>query len=47
MRDRSKSANVRGFDPYGIPCDGSLDPVLRDLDQMHCGLRSWRRGWRV
>jgi serine O-acetyltransferase len=34
MRDRK----VRGFDPYGIPCDGSLDPVLRDLDQMHCEL---------
>ena len=29
---------VPGFDPYGIPCDGSLDPVLRDLDQMHCEL---------
>jgi serine O-acetyltransferase len=34
VRDRK----VRGFDPYGIPCDGSLDPVLRDLDQMHCEL---------
>ncbi|HET6238866.1 MAG TPA: serine O-acetyltransferase [Acetobacteraceae bacterium] len=31
-------ATSRGFDPYGIPCDGSLDPVLRDLDQMHCEL---------
>ena len=29
---------VPGFDPYGIPCDGSLDPLLRDLDQMHCEL---------
>src|ERR1700722_16016151 len=27
-----------GFDPYGIPCDNSLDPLLRDLDQMHCEL---------
>jgi serine O-acetyltransferase len=35
VRDRKV---VRGFDPYGIPCDGSLDPVLRDLDQMHCAL---------
>ena len=29
---------VPGFDPYGIPCDDSLDPLLRDLDQMHCEL---------
>ncbi len=35
VRDRGRN---RGFDPYGIPCDGSLDPVLRDLDQMHCEL---------
>jgi serine O-acetyltransferase len=34
VRDRK----VRGFDPYGIPCDGSLDPVLRDLDDLHCEL---------
>ena len=27
-----------GFDPYGMPCDDSLDPLLRDLDQMHCEL---------
>jgi serine O-acetyltransferase len=27
-----------GFDPYGIPCDGELDPLLLDLDQMHCAL---------
>jgi serine O-acetyltransferase len=33
-RDRS----ARGFDPYGIPCDGNLDPVLRDLDNLHCEL---------
>jgi len=34
VRDRK----TRGFDPYGIPCDGSLDPVLRDLDELHCEL---------
>jgi len=34
MRDRK----ARGFDPYGIPADGSLDPLLRDLDNLHCEL---------
>ena len=34
IRDRKGPA----FDPYGIPCDDSLDPLLRDLDQMHCEL---------
>jgi hypothetical protein len=34
MRDRK----ARGFDPYGIPADGALDPVLRDLDDLHCEL---------
>jgi serine O-acetyltransferase len=34
MRGRKAPA----FDPYGIPCDGSLDPLLHDLDQMHCEL---------
>jgi serine O-acetyltransferase len=34
MRDRKAS----GFDPYGIPADGALDPVLRDLDDLHCEL---------
>jgi serine O-acetyltransferase len=33
-RDRK----TMGFDPYGIPCDGELDPLLHDLDQMHCEL---------
>jgi len=33
---RDRKAPV--FDPYGIPCDDSLDPLLRDLDQMHCEL---------
>ncbi len=32
------SRKLPGFDPYGIPCDDSLDPLLRDLDQMHCEL---------
>ena len=35
---RDRGSRNRSFDPYGIPCDGSLDPVLRDLDQMHCEL---------
>jgi serine O-acetyltransferase len=34
MRDRK----ARGFDPYGIPSDGSLDPLLHDLDELHCEL---------
>ena len=38
VRDRPVGAKLRSFDPYGIPSDGSLDPVLRDLDQMHCEL---------
>jgi serine O-acetyltransferase len=33
-----RERKARGFDPYGIPCDGSLDPVLRDLDELHCEL---------
>jgi serine O-acetyltransferase len=33
-----RGRSVPGFDPYGIPCDGDLDPLLRDLDQMHCEL---------
>jgi serine O-acetyltransferase len=31
IRDRK----ARGFDPYGIPADGSLDPLLHDLDDLH------------
>ncbi len=31
VRDRK----ARGFDPYGIPADGSLDPLLHDLDDLH------------
>src|SRR6185312_1930246 len=37
-RALTRERKVPGFDPYGIPCDGSLDPLLRDLDQMHCEL---------
>jgi serine O-acetyltransferase len=37
-RKVTRDHNVPGFDPYGIPCDDSLDPLLRDLDQMHCEL---------
>jgi serine O-acetyltransferase len=37
-RSAPRGRSVQGFDPYGIPCDGDLDPVLRDLDQMHCDL---------
>lgn len=37
-RSGSRGRKVPGFDPYGIPCDDSLDPLLRDLDQMHCEL---------
>jgi serine O-acetyltransferase len=37
-RTLTRDRKVPGFDPYGIPCDGDLDPLLRDLDQMHCEL---------
>ena len=37
-REPTRGRNVPAFDPYGIPCDDSLDPLLRDLDQMHCEL---------
>jgi serine O-acetyltransferase len=37
-RKATRDRKVPGFDPYGIPCDDSLDPLLRDLDQMHCEL---------
>ena len=38
LRDRPAGAKTHGFDPYGIPSDGSLDPLLRDLDELHCEL---------
>ena len=37
-RGRPGGAGSRGFDPYGIPADGALDPLLRDLDDLHCEL---------
>ena len=37
-RKPTRDRKVPAFDPYGIPCDDSLDPLLRDLDQMHCEL---------
>jgi serine O-acetyltransferase len=37
-RQPTRDRKVPAFDPYGIPCDGSLDPLLLDLDQMHCEL---------
>jgi serine O-acetyltransferase len=37
-RQQTRDRKAPGFDPYGIPCDGELDPLLHDLDQMHCGL---------
>ena len=37
-RQLTRDHTAPGFDPYGIPCDDSLDPLLRDLDQMHCEL---------
>jgi serine O-acetyltransferase len=37
-RKPARDRKMPAFDPYGIPCDDSLDPLLRDLDQMHCAL---------
>jgi len=37
-RAPTRDRKSRGFDPYGIPADGALDPVLRDLDNLHCEL---------
>lgn len=37
-RSLPRERRARGFDPYGIPADGSLDPLLRDLDELHCEL---------
>jgi serine O-acetyltransferase len=34
--DRELPVSQRAFDPYGTPCDDSLDPLLRDLE----GLRT-------
>src|SRR5450755_1097379 len=37
-RKLPRDRKTTGFDPYGIPCDGELDPLLHDLDQMYCEL---------
>ena len=37
-RKLPRDRKAMGFDPYGIPCDDNLDPLLHDLDQMHCEL---------
>jgi serine O-acetyltransferase len=30
--DRKLPRKQTGFDPYGMPCDDSLDPLLHDLE---------------
>jgi len=35
---RSASESATNFDPYGMPCDDSLDPVLRDLEGLRAEL---------
>src|SRR5271157_5720302 len=37
-RKLPRDRKAPGFDPYGMPADDSLDPLLRDLDQLHCEL---------
>jgi serine O-acetyltransferase len=37
-RAPTRDRKTHSFDPYGIPADGALDPVLRDLDNLHCEL---------
>lgn len=37
-RTLPRERRARGFDPYGMPSDGSLDPLLHDLDELHCEL---------
>jgi serine O-acetyltransferase len=36
--DRKLPHRQPGFDPYGMPCDDSLDPLLRDLEGMRAEL---------
>ena len=36
--DRKLSTRQPKFDPYGMPCDDSLDPVVRDLEQLRVEL---------
>ena len=35
---RQPGAEHPGFDPYGMPCDDSLDPLLRDLEGLRAEL---------
>jgi serine O-acetyltransferase len=36
--DRKIPRPQRGFDPYGMPCEEALDPLLRDLETMRAEL---------
>jgi len=36
--DRKLASKTPHFDPYGMPCDDSLDPVVRDLEGMRAEL---------
>jgi serine O-acetyltransferase len=36
--DRSLTRRRPVFDPYGMPCDDSLDPLLRDLEELRTEL---------
>jgi serine O-acetyltransferase len=36
--DRKFPRRTPAFDPYGMPCDDSLDPVLRDLQNLRAEL---------
>ena len=36
--DRKIPRRQPGFDPYGMPCDDSLDPLLRDLEGLRAEL---------
>jgi serine O-acetyltransferase len=36
--DRHLTRRQPVFDPYGMPCDDSLDPLLRDLEELHTEL---------
>lgn len=36
--DRKIPRRAAAFDPYGMPCDDSLDPVLRDLEGLRAEL---------
>ena len=36
--DRKLSRRAPHFDPYGMPCDDSLDPLMRDLEGLRADL---------